>query len=145
MPTVTRKIVAFADIQGYHRQICSELSAAEVFEFLSRYYCTAQRTLEGSNGRIVKFIGDSILFVLPAEAPSEAIETLRKVKFAVESFLMQEGYGLQLRIKAHVGEVATGMIGVGELERFDVCGTTVNETALLPDGEWVLSDNLQNS
>ena len=49
----------------------------------------------------------------------------------------------RFRLKAHIGLVAAGAIGVGELERFDVCGAAVNQAALLPNDEWVLSSELR--
>jgi adenylate cyclase len=142
-PTVSDQVVAFADLRGYHRNICSKLNPEETFGFLSEYYAAAHSALDETKGRIVKFIGDAILLVFPAASPHEAVEALRKLKTAIDAFLSEAGYDSRLCIRIHVGTVAAGMIGRGELERFDVFGIAVNETALLPNGEWVLSDELQ--
>lgn len=142
-PVVEEQIIAFADLSGYHRRICSKLSAEETFVFLSEYYAVTQRALEGSAGRIVKFIGDAILIVFPSCDPNQSISVLRELKGAIDEFLSRGHHDSRFRIKAHVGMVAAGAVGFGELERFDVCGIAVNQTALLPDGEWVLSGELQ--
>ncbi len=142
-PVVQEQIVAFADLGGYHRHVCSKLSPEGMFAFLSEYYSTAQVALGGSDGRIVKFIGDAILMVFPPSDPIRVVTVLRKLKTSIDAFLAQGSFEARFRLKAHLGMVASGKIGVGELERFDVCGLAVNEAALLPDGEWVLSDEFR--
>jgi len=84
-----------------------------------------------------------MLIVFPSDRPDEAIDALRKLKARIDLLLAQGGHDSALRIKAHVGSVAMGKIGRGELERFDVFGLTVNQAALLPAGEWVISAELQ--
>ncbi|HWA27354.1 MAG TPA: adenylate/guanylate cyclase domain-containing protein [Lacunisphaera sp.] len=142
-PAVTEQVVAFADLSGYHRVICSRLSPEETFAFLGEYYATVQRALEGSAGKIVKFIGDAALIVFPAADAKPAVAALHNLKAAVDAFLAQSGHDSRLRVKAHVGQVAAGPIGSGELERFDVCGLAVNQAALLADEEWNLSAELK--
>lgn len=143
-PAVCEQIIAYVDLSGYHRRICSQQSPEETYAFLSAYYATAQHALNDSNGRIVKFIGDALLLLFPSTNPKAAITALRKLKTAVDSFLVQGGLDSHVCIKAHVGIVAAGMLGTGALERFDVCGMAVNHAALLPGGEWVLSEELQS-
>jgi class 3 adenylate cyclase len=137
---VSEQIIAFVDLVGYHSRICARLAPQEAFEFLAEYYSVVQRASEGSNARIVKFIGDSILILFPAESASDALASLREVKTAVDGWLDQGRFDSRLRIKAHVGEVAAGSLGGCA---FDVCGIAVNETALLPDGDWVVSGILR--
>ncbi len=142
-PVLCEQIIAFADVTGYHRLICAQLKPEEVFAFLGEFYAVAQAALAGTEGRIVKFIGDAAMVVFPAERPGEAVAALRKLQGAVNEFLARAGYESQLRIRAHVGPVAVGVLGSGELERFDIAGLAVNEAALLGRGEWVLSEELR--
>lgn len=142
-PVVEEQIIAFADLSGYHRHICLKLSPEETFVFLSEYYAAVQSVLDGSSGRIVKFIGDAILIVFPSHDPKQALTALRELKTAIDEFLARGLHDSRFRVRAHIGIVAAGAVGSGELERFDVCGIAVNQTALLPNGEWVLSDDLQ--
>jgi class 3 adenylate cyclase len=137
---VSEQIIAFVDLVGYHRHICAQITPEKAFEFLAEYYSIAQHASETSDARIVKFIGDSILLIFPPEETPTALATLRRVKAEVDGWLDQSGIDSRLRVKAHVGEVAAGPLGSSE---FDVCGIAVNETALLPEGEWVLSDALR--
>ena len=139
-PQVSEQIIAFADLIGYHRPICARLSPGEAFDFLGAYYSIARHACEASDGRIVKFIGDSILIVFPIERGESALSSLRRLKAEVDGWLARSGFDSRLRIKAHVGEVAAGPLGDAE---FDVCGFAVNETALLSEGEWVLSEGLR--
>jgi class 3 adenylate cyclase len=142
-PIVGERIVAFGDLSNYHRQISSKLSPEETFLFLSEYYSMARQSLDGSSGRIVKFIGDAILIVFPPRDPNDAILALRELKTAIDAFLSQSHHDSRFCVKAHIGMIAAGLIGTGELERFDICGIAVNHAALLPNGEWVLSDELR--
>jgi adenylate cyclase len=142
-PIVSERIVAFADLRGFHRQVCRGLEPKEIFDFLSAYYATAQQALDGSHGRIIKFIGDAMLIVFPAARPEEALDTLKQLKTRIDLLLAQGGHDSVLWLKVHVGAVALGKVGVGELERLDVFGLTVNQAALLPEGEWVVSAELQ--
>jgi adenylate cyclase len=142
-PTVSEQIIALADLRGFHRHVCAKLSPEEIFTFLSEYYSVVQRVMDGAEGRIIKFIGDAILLVFRATDPDSAINTLKELKSETDIFLSQAGYDSRLCIKAHVGRVAIGTIGERELERLDICGLAVNQTALLPNDEWILSDDLQ--
>jgi class 3 adenylate cyclase len=142
-PTVAEQIIAFADLRGYHRQICLRLSPAATFHFLADYYAVAQGALAGSEGRVIKFIGDGLLLTFPASDPQGAIAALQQLKASTDAFLTAGGYNASLGIRAHLGLVAAGWIGEGDLRRFDLAGLAVNETALLPHDEWVLSATLQ--
>jgi len=143
LPTLSEQIIAFADLRDFHRKICRSLTQVDLFEFLSRYYSLVESVIEPTDGRIIKFIGDAVLLIFPASNPGHALDTLRKLKAGTDLFLSQTHAESRLCIKAHIGTVATGMVGKGELERFDIFGLAVNEAALLPQGEWVLSDELQ--
>ena len=142
-PTLSEQIIVFADLRGYHRHICSKLGPGQIFDFLSEYYSAVQSSLDGCDGQVIKFIGDAILLLFPATDPRDTIDTLEKLKTEIDLFLSRGGYHSQLCIKAHVGTVAIGRMGEGSLERLDVCGLAVNQTALLPGEEWSLSRELQ--
>ena len=142
-PAVSEQIIAFVDLRGYHRHICSKLSPGQIFEFLTSYYSVAQLALARDEGQIVKFIGDAMLLLFPAVEPRDAMNTLETLKTETDSFLALRGYDSCLCIKAHIGTVAVGTLGEGDLQNIDVCGVAVNQTALLPAGEWSLSKELQ--
>ncbi|MGF1678796.1 MAG: adenylate/guanylate cyclase domain-containing protein [Candidatus Methylacidiphilales bacterium] len=142
-PTVSDQIIAFADLHGFHRCICAQLNPEETFSFLSEYYAAVQAVMEGSEGKIIKWMGDAALLSFPASSPDGAIHILRTIKSETDLFLARKGHKAYMCIKAHVGLVAMGSLGNGEWARLDICGLAVNQTALLPHEEWVLSDELK--
>lgn len=86
-PIVSEQIIVLADLSGYHRHICSELTPEKTFAFLSEYYSTVQSALDGSPGRIVKFMGDAILLIFPPHDPTQALAVLRPLKTTVDGWL----------------------------------------------------------
>lgn len=137
-----KMLVAFADINGFVK-LCKDKNSSEIFDFLSEFYIISGKVIdEIPNGKIVKFMGDSMLIVFDENFIAQSVETLKKLKSEVDSFLSKFGVEITLSVKAHFGEVTCGEIGTEKDKRFDVFGNTVNETALLSNGDFVLSEIL---
>ncbi len=142
-PKICKMLVVFADINGFVK-FCSDKNPTEIFAFLSEFYLLSGKVILNSpNGKIVKFMGDSMLIVFEENFVKEGVESLKNLKAEIDNFLSKFGENFSLSVKAHFGEVACGEIGTETDRRVDVFGNTVNETALLPNGEFVLSKDLK--
>ena len=103
--------IGFADIVGYTRQTRS-LSQEELASLVDEFEARALAIITGHNGRIIKTIGDEILFA--ADSPTDAAHISLEL---VEEHLVDEDFP-QLRVGTAWGPV---------LHRLgDVFGPTVN-------------------
>lgn len=140
-PTECDVVVVFTDFTGFAKG-CQNKSNREIFEMMSEYYELVGDMIDAGGGKIIKFIGDSTLMVFPAEIAKQAVETLKELKEKSDAWLIEQGIDGQLQVKAHVGPVMCGLIGTKHDKRLDVFGNTVNQTALLNTGNFVLSTEL---
>lgn len=139
-----KMLVAFADINGFVK-FCSRKNPSEIFKFLSEFYLHSGNVISKyQSGKIVKFMGDSMLIVFDENFVKEGVDSLKELQSQIDKFLLNFGKDLTLSIKANFGEVACGEIGTETDKRFDVFGNTVNKAALLTDGDFVLSEDLKN-
>jgi len=126
-------LVAFADLLRYTAQV-DRLPDAEVARVMTAYYALAGSTMASGGGRVVKFIGDAMLAVFPAERSEDGVVALLNLKDAADELMVQQGWDCRLVVKAHFGPVAAGLFPVGSEERYDVLGRTVNIAARLEAG-----------
>ncbi len=131
--TLAPTIVLVADLTGYTRGFRSH-SDAEMASFLDRFYRMSAHVIEEKGGRVIKFIGDSVLSTFPPEAPSDAVSAA--VEMQHEAALLADDVGLDFRLGAniHLGDAVAGELGYGTSRRHDVIGRTVNQTFLLGTG-----------
>ena len=141
-PTDLTLVMAFADPTNYAKT-CEDRSSRQIFDMMSDYFELTGDIVEGAGGRIVKFMGDAIFAVFPGDDPAKAVQALRELKRQVEAFFRGQGAECALRVKAHLGSATCGPLGTRTHKQFEVLGHEVNATAMLPQGDFVLSDKLQ--
>ena len=129
-PTEANLLVVFSDLTEFGRMARSH-SNREIFSFLSEYYEFAGRSITGGGGEIIKFMGDSILFVFPEDRVDSGVLALKDLKTTGDTWMKKRGLRCRHVIKAHFGPVVCGCVGFGKNERLDVFGDTVNTSALL--------------
>jgi adenylate cyclase len=115
-PESAATVVGFADIVGFTK-LSRSISDAELADLVERFESTTAGVIAEHDGRVVKTIGDEVLFVVrePAQAAGIAVALMRWVD-AEEDFP-------QLRIGMAHGSVVT-MLG-------DVYGPIVNVASRL--------------
>lgn len=86
-------------------------------------------------GGVVKVIGDAILLVFPDDEVDIGVECLLDLKARIESVLRRSGFANRLRITAHFGEAAIGLLGEDRNRSIDVLGHAVNVASVLERGE----------
>ncbi|HEY5927508.1 MAG TPA: adenylate/guanylate cyclase domain-containing protein [Kofleriaceae bacterium] len=119
-------VVAFLDLKGYAAQ-AARLPDAELAEHIDGYYGRIAQRVTAAGGYVIKFIGDGALIVFRREAADTAVDTFLALKAELDDWLAQLGWGCQLTIKIHVGDVIVGPFN----GRLDVIGREVNTAAML--------------
>jgi len=116
-----RLAVGFADLVGFTR-LSRQLEEDELAQLVDRFESRSADVVTASGGRVVKTLGDSVLFV--ADAPELAAETALQL---IETHAVEKAVP-PLRVGLAVGSVVSRM--------GDVFGTTVNLasrlTAMVP-------------
>jgi adenylate cyclase len=131
-------LVAFTDFTRFAAH-AEHLQDAEVASVMDAYYELAGRTVMGTGGRVVKFMGDATLAVFPPEAVDRGVLSLLALKDAADQLMRDHGWDSRLGIKVHFGPVIAGMFGVASQKRYDVLGKTVNVTVRLQASGFALS------
>ena len=142
-PTECNIVVSFTDISLFAK-ICESMSARQIFDMMSEFQALVGEEIDESGGKIVKFIGDATLIVFPEDMAKQAVETLKSLKNRIDGWLANKSLDCRMRIKAHVGPVVCGKLGIKAEKRFDVYGNTVNDTVRLKGEDFILSKALKN-
>ncbi len=118
----TKLVLLAADLAGYTKA-CAHLDALSIAQFLDRWYRQASPIITSRGGRVVKFIGDGVFAVFPAEAAVTAVDAASALREAVNA-LRGNQWRIDLGANVHIAIVAEGEIGPED--RYDVFGTGVN-------------------
>jgi adenylate cyclase len=137
--------ILFADVRGY-TSICEDLPAAEVHEFLQRFYETASTALLAQAGLLGQIAGDEVMALfVPGIAGREyrrrAVEASRSLARAVRYAHSAAGT-LEVGIGVASGEEFVGNVGGGGFKDFtavgDVTNTAARLTSVARDGEIIV-------
>jgi len=129
-PKQINVLVTFTDITGFTRMM-KEDTNTENFSLINQIFDIIGNHVKSSNGRIIKYIGDSVLLIHDYVHLNEGIKAIYNMKIEVDSFFEKKSMPNRLGIKSHVGEVIAGLLGHKDSQVFDILGDTVNYTALL--------------
>ncbi|MFV3075708.1 adenylate/guanylate cyclase domain-containing protein [Niveispirillum fermenti] len=133
--------ILFCDLRNFTRFTADNLSSA-VVERLNHWFDLAVDAVEAHGGEVLKFMGDGMLAIFPAdmlnprEACGHALAAAATLHLAVSDWNMRcppgqlpIDYGLSL----HLGHVAFGNIGGRRRLDFTVVGPAVNLASRLLD------------
>jgi len=130
-------LIAFVDLTRFKFE-CQRRDDDEIANTLDTYYQLVTDAVNLARGRVIKFIGDAALIVFKAEDTDRGIHALMQLRKDVDSAMADNGWECRLHVRAHAGNVVAGDFG-GAAPFYDVIGRAVNEAAMLPQGEFVLS------
>jgi adenylate cyclase len=137
--------ILFADVRGY-TSLCEQLAAAEVHEFLQRFYQTASAALLAHEGLLGQIAGDEVMALfVPGIAGGhyrrKAVEAARSLARAARYTESAAG-GLEVGIGVASGEEFVGNVGGGGYKDFtavgDVTNTAARLTSVAGDGEIIV-------
>lgn len=126
-------VVLVADLDGYAKAFRTHTDV-EMALFLDRYYCVAEDTICEARGRIVKFIGDSVLAAFSEHDCPRAVSGALTLTSRLEQIGQELGVPIRLGVNIHMGPAVDAELGRGASRRRDIVGRTVNQTFLLGRG-----------
>ena len=115
--------------------LSNRLPADEAIALANRYFELIAESVETNSGEILKFIGDGVLAIFPADDENcSAQEACNNAFIAAKKALQiaahsKPSLGLDFGIGLHFGEVLYGNIGSKSRIDFTVSGKAVNTTA----------------
>jgi adenylate cyclase len=137
MRETIRAVIWLCDLRGF-TSLSERLPRDDLIDMLNCYFGPMCDAVEGSNGEVLKFIGDAMLAIFPikgsaASSCSDALAAARIARAAMaDENIRRADLGLpeiQYGIALHVGDVMYGNIGSDTRLDFTVIGPAVNLTA----------------
>ncbi|WP_119418839.1 adenylate/guanylate cyclase domain-containing protein [Desertibaculum subflavum] len=128
-------VILYADLRGF-TELSEALPRDDVLALLNDWFEILTGAVTGEGGEVLKFIGDGLLAIFPAEAATtreRAAAALRAAQAAIAAIdrrnREREVAGapvMRFAIALHLGEVAYGNIGAPDRLDFTVIGAAVN-------------------
>ena len=129
--------IMFCDVRGF-TAMSETMAGDELVGLMNTLFECIGEKVEEQGGEILKFIGDAMLIVYPADhyetdtALGRAlITTAISASAAVQTLGEEVGRPLAVGFGAHIGEVLYGNIGTSKRLDFTVMGPAVNLTSRL--------------
>ncbi len=131
-----RAVIMMTDMRDF-TGLSDRLGGDDVIELLDEYFDAVVSPVEERKGEVLKFMGDGVLSIFPAEddedfAPSSlraleaATEGLERLATVNQSRLARNMPELRIGIGLHLGEVIYGNVGAADRLDFTVIGPAVN-------------------
>ena len=126
--------VLFCNIHSF-TEISKNMPVKKVVKMLNIYFTTMGKCISKNNGIISKYIGDTIMAVFGAPAPSEnsaldaynASKDMKRILLQLNKKLKENGYpDISFGIGIHSGPVIAGNIGARDCTEYTFIGNTVN-------------------
>lgn len=126
--------VMMSDLRGF--TVMSErMEAGDLLTMLNHYLAAMTEEIQKYNGTIIEFIGDGIMAIFGAPAPSEnhaadaiaAAVQMQSLMKEINRWNAERGYPtLEMGIGLNTGEVIVGNIGSEKRTKYGVVGSQVN-------------------
>jgi adenylate cyclase len=131
-----RAVIMMTDMRNF-TGLSDRLPGDDVIELLDDYFDAVVSPIQERNGEVLKFIGDGVLAIFPAEDDEDfAPSSLRALEAATDGLGRLEAVNLTRRergqtefrigIGLHLGEVIYGNVGSADRLDFTVIGPAVN-------------------
>jgi adenylate cyclase len=131
-----RAVILMTDMRDF-TGLSDRFPGEEVIELLDDYFDAVVSPVEQNKGEVLKFMGDGVLAIFPAEddedfAPSSlraleaATEGLRQLAAINQGRRERELPELRIGVGLHLGEVIYGNVGAADRLDFTVIGPAVN-------------------
>ncbi len=122
-----------ADLRGF-TALSTRLPVEETAELLNRFYDAVVPHIVAEGGEVLKFIGDAILAIFPAEPDGSRVAAQRALRAAEASIASEVApvvvdgvpHSVHFGIGLHFGEAVYGNVGSGARLDFTAVGRDVN-------------------
>jgi adenylate cyclase len=123
--------VLLTDLRGF-TNLSERHSPQVVLDQLGDYFEVVVDAVRASGGDVLKFIGDGVLSIFPAERDGEGAACIRAVEAVARAVKQASATSVHPFVTAlHVGPVVYGNIGSPDRLDFTVLGPTVNVASRL--------------
>jgi adenylate cyclase len=132
-------VILFCDIRNFTMLTQSQLPYDIVF-LLNRYFAIVGQAVEGSGGRLDKFIGDGAMALFglrgsPEEACRNALKAAARIATEINrlngELSTELSMPLRVAIGVHSGPAIVGAMGYGNVKNLTAIGDTVNVASRL--------------
>jgi adenylate cyclase len=106
--------------------LSERLTPDALLERLGAYFEIVVEAVRGQGGDVLKFVGDGVLAVFPADDDGREAACLRAAGAIAAAFANPAAAGMRFVAALHVGPVVYGNIGSPDRLDFTVVGPTVN-------------------
>jgi len=138
-----RAVIMMTDLRDF-TGLSDRLSGDEVIELLDDYFDALATPIQERKGEVLKFMGDGVLAIFPAEddddfsassvhALDAAMEGLDRLDMVNRARRAAGGDELRIGIGLHLGEVIFGNVGAAGRLDFTVIGPAVNLASRIED------------
>ena len=129
--SVENRVIMFMDVHNY--SVAVTALGEKLYGFLQETYERLGDIIVAHNGEILKYLGDAILCVFPADCKKDAIDCARELREAFADLVKERGLppDTELEIGIGSGEVEVGLFGHRSLLQKDVFGQAVNQAAVI--------------
>ena len=129
--TIENRVILFTDIHDYSS--VSDMLEKDMSVFLQEVYEKLGDIIVEYNGEIIKYMGDAILCIFPADSENEVIECSLELRKAFSNIVREKNISCdtELEIGIGSGEVEIGMFGHKSLMQKDIFGKEVNRVTII--------------
>jgi class 3 adenylate cyclase len=129
--TIKERAVLFADVHSFAQ--ISHVLGVDAYGFLQEMYEILGDIVVEHGGAIVKYLGDALLCVFPADVENKAIDCALKLRPAFAQLVSRRGLSVETELEIGIasGQVASGTFGHPTLLQWDVLGEEVNLAATI--------------
>jgi adenylate cyclase len=130
--TTINQVVAFMDIHNYSIVI-HRLDKNQHSRFLQEIYEKLGDIIVEFKGEIIKYLGDAILCVFPADSENDAIQCSLQLRKAYSEIIRKRGISQETELEIGItsGTVEVGIFGHKSLRQKDIFGDEVNRAATI--------------
>ena len=125
----TERVVVFTDIHDF--SIAVQVLGERQYKFLQALYERLGDIVVEGQGELIKYLGDGLLCVFPAELAQAAVASAVAMREAFKEMVQQWGLPVEteLEVGIDMGEVGEGVFGHSSLQHREVFGNVVNRAA----------------
>lgn len=144
-------VIWFSDLRG-STELGDTLPGAELLDTLNEYFQCSAGAIQEQGGEILRFIGDAVLAIFPAQgadlsqachnATKAALSSREKLKRVNQDRCNRGKAPIEFGLGLHVGELMFGNIGIPERLDFAVTGPAANEAARIEAMTKTLPENV---
>jgi len=138
----TELVFAISSVAG-STAACATHGNIAALAMSTKYYELGYESVRVAGGRVVKVLGDGILFAFPTARAADAVAMLKR--FQQEGTEMWQAYDARCRVqvKASAGKLLETEVGPPGNEHDDLFGHALNMLFKLPAQEFVMTPELK--